>query len=240
MTLKSTIRRSLAHFFPSFDPENYKRRLVGKPDAEIFSEIYRKKLWGGRLLLGSHSGSGSRNPTVIVPYVRAVRNFLIELERPSVLDLGCGDFYVGCQLVDYASAFIACDIVDFVIEQNRRRYPSMDFKVIDAAEDNLPKADIILIRQVFQHLSNAQILKIIPKLAAYRYAVITEHLPGYSEFAPNLDKLTGPDHRVNFGSGVILTEPPFNLKAESSKVLCEVREFGGVIRTTAYKSIHLR
>ena len=94
---------------------------------------------------------------------------------------------------------------------------------------------MVLIRQVLQHLSNAQVAKILPKLTQYRFAVITEHLPGFGGFKPNIDKETGADHRVSFGSGLVLTDPPFNLTAKSSKILCEVEEFGGIIRTIAFE-----
>ena len=235
MIFKSAIRKSLARIIPSFDPESYKHRLANKSDAEIFGEIHRKKIWGGRLSRGAYSGSGSRNKTVVDPYVRALRGFLLEVGHPSVVDLGCGDFHVGHQLVDYAKSYVACDIVDFVIEQNRRRYPSVNFVVVDATKDHLPNGEVILIRQVFQHLSNAQIVKVLPKLASFKHAVVTEHIPAFQDFVPNLDKRTGPDHRVSMGSGVELTSAPFNLTAASSSVLCEVIEFGGIIRTTLYE-----
>src|SRR5262249_7408145 len=119
--------------------------------------------------------------------------------------------------------------------QNRRKYPEVDFRVLDAVSDDLPSGDVALIRQVFQHLSNQQVSNILPKLCQYKYAVVTEHVPGSVNFIPNLDKATGADHRVNFGSGLVLTEPPFNLRAERIKVLCEVIEFGGLIRTTLFE-----
>jgi len=48
---------------------------------------------------------------------------------------------------------------------------------------------VVFIRQVLQHLSNAHILRAIPKIAAsYRFLVLTEHLPLGEAFTPNLDK----------------------------------------------------
>ena len=232
---KAAVRRSSAFAFPSFDPGAYRLRFADKSDSEIFSEIYRKKIWGGRLSRGAYSGSGSRDKAIVTPYVTALRAFLLQIGRPSILDLGCGDFHVGHQLIDCTRSFAACDIVDFVIEQNQRRYPNVKFFVVDAARDELPAGDVVLIRQVFQHLGNAQIMKVLPKLAAFKYAIVTEHVPGFEGFVPNLDKRSGPDHRVSIGSGIELTQAPFNLTAASIRVLCEVSEFGGIIRTTAYE-----
>ena len=213
---------------PSLEPDLYRQRLAGKSTAEIFTPIYEKKLWGGRLTRGYHSGSGSRDPELILPYVSAIGRLLTELGHPSVVDLGCGDFEVGKRLVDHASSFIGCDIVRPVIEANRCKYPDIDFRVIDAVEDELPVADVILVRQVLQHLSNDQIARILPKLKQFKVAVITEHLPNES-FITNQDKSPGPDHR-----GVILTEPPFSFRAKTIQTICEVREFSGIIRTTAF------
>jgi hypothetical protein len=235
MTIKSAVTKTLARLLPSLDSDVCKANLVGKPVGEIFATIYRKKLWGGRLSFGAHSGNGSRNKAVVSPYVSLVRNFLMSLDRPSVVDLGCGDFHVGSQLVDCAGDFIGCDVVDFIVEQNRRRFPSVEFKVVNAIDDNLPEGEVVLVRQVLQHLSNAQVAKIVPKLSQYKYAVITEHVPGFAGFVPNLDMQTGPDQRASFGSGVVLTEPPFNLKSKRDDVLCEVREFGGIIRTIVFE-----
>ena len=132
MSFKSLVRKGLAPLMPSIDPDVYKNRLAGKTAAEIFTAIYEKKLWGGRLSLGFHSGNGSRDPKVVEPYIAAIRKLLTELNRPSVLDLGCGDFEVSRHLVDYANPIIACDIVAPVIEANRRKYPGIDFRIIDA------------------------------------------------------------------------------------------------------------
>lgn len=85
-------------------------------------------------------------------------------------------------------------------------------------------------------ISAAAISRVVPKLqTAYRYLILTEQLPQDVRFPANLDKPSGPDIRLSQGSGVILTAPPFNLAIRSERVLCEVPQFGGVIRTTAYE-----
>jgi hypothetical protein len=239
-TIRAAAREVLTRLFPHLNPATYTAAgFAEKKPSEVFSTIYRKKLWGGRLSLGSCSGSGSRDPAVVAPYIEAVSGFLREIGSPSVIDIGCGDFHVSSQLVSYSGGYIGCDVVDFVIAQNRRKHPRVEFRVLDAVSDELPAGDVVLIRQVLQHLSNQQVSMILPKLCRYRYAVVTEHLPGFADFVPNLDKAAGPDHRVSFGSGLVLTDPPFNLRARRIRVLCEVAEFGGLIHTTLYEQPHL-
>jgi SAM-dependent methyltransferase len=218
---------------PSLDPDAYNKQLAGKTPTEIFTTIYEKKLWGGRLSFGFHSGNGSRDSKIVKPYIAEIRKLLIELNRPSVLDLGCGDFRIGRHLVDYATPLIACDIVAPVIEANRRKYPGVEFKVIDAIEGDLPNTDVVLVRQVLQHLSNEQISKILPKLTKFKLAVITEHVPS-GDFIANRDQLAGPDDRASHGSGIVLDKPPFNFRAADYRTICEVHEFGGIIRTNVF------
>ena len=94
-------------------------------------------------------------------------------------------------------------------------------------------------RQVLQHVSNRDILNVVPKIASsYRYLVLTEHLPGSDDFVPNLDKAVGPGIRLTSGSGIVLTAEPFNLRPRSERVLCELPDggpYGGRVRTNLYE-----
>jgi len=108
-------------------------------------------------------------------------------------------------------------------------------QVVDIASDPLPPGDVVLIRQVLQHLSNADIAAALAKISAYEYAVITEHVPAAGPFKPNIDKPSGAEIRLSLQSGIVLTEPPFSLRPVSQDVLCEVPAFAGVIRTVAYR-----
>lgn len=215
-------------------------RLRRSPPKEMFSEIYKNRLWGAHDDFSS--GSGSHTESIVGPYVEAVRRHLETLGPGlTVVDIGCGDFAVGSRIADMCSAYVACDVVPELIERNRRRFqaPGLRFETVDAVADTLPPGDVVCIRQVLQHLSNAQIAAIVPKLAQYRHWVITEHLPAAPDFEPNRDKRAGHDIRLLSGrSGVVLTAAPFNARPQREQVLCEVPEavagVAGVIRTVAY------
>jgi len=208
---------------------------------EIFSEIYEKGLWG-KSENPEHryySGSGSHDKNITTIYLSNVSEFLKKLPAvPNVVDLGCGDFSVGSKLRTYCNNYIACDIVPQLIEYNKTKYVDLnvDFRVLNLITDQLPKGDIVFIRQVLQHLSNEQIQKLIPKLHQnYRFLILTEHLPIPKLFTPNLDKPAGPDIRIGYNSGIVLTAPPFNLKTLEEHIICEPEEYDGVIRTLLYK-----
>jgi hypothetical protein len=101
-----------------------------------------------------------------------------------------------------------------------------------------PDADVAILRQVLQHMSNFQILKVIAKLDRYKFLVLTEHLPAGPDFRSNIEKPAGAMVRVSWGSGVVLTEPPFNLRVRSEQVICSSdRAIGhdpAVVKTTLY------
>jgi hypothetical protein len=160
------------------------------------------------------------------------------------IDLGCGDFSVGRQLLPLCSDYTGVDIVKPLVERNQSLYANVSTRFIhlNIAEDELPEGDVCFIRQVFQHLPNCHILSALKKLCKYKWVFITEHYPTDNEkIVPNKDKIAGSDVRVYKNSGVYLTHPPFKLPAESIQEVLEVPGVGlgqghdqGVIRTFLY------
>ncbi len=227
-------------------PRKLLSRFFGRETGsspKVFEEIYASGVWG-RDESGSDkffSGSGSRNPAVVLPYVEAVRKFLSELPaKPSLVDIGCGDFYVGRQLTDCTERYTGCDVVPALIEYNNQKYkaPNLDFVTLDITAEPPPRGEVGCIRQVFQHLSNTEISRALVQLrGAFRYLIITEHLPSDPSFVPNLDKPTGPNIRMDVNSGVDIGRDPFCINARSHRVLCEVpgTGAGGRIVTTLYE-----
>ena len=208
---------------------------------EVFSKIYNESAWGASESKDDlfYSGLGSHDHKIVSPYIEAITDFLLKFrEKPVVVDLGCGDFSIGSRLRAHCGKYIACDIVQELIEFNKTKYAELnvDFRVLDLTEDQLPRGDIVFIRQVLQHLSNNQIMKAIPKLASqYKYLVLTEHLPSTENFEHNIDKEAGAGVRTRLGSGVVLTSAPFNMAYRNKSILCSVDGYGGRIITTLYE-----
>ena len=237
------LRRSLDLVYRRYRMSRDRRRFGRRSPREVFTAIYAQSIWG-RGASPFYSGDGSHDPAVVTPYIEAASRFLRRLGRPDVVDVGCGDFAIGSRLRPHCGRYIAADIVEPLINWNRERHRDLgvDFRVLDLATDELPRADVLFVRQVFQHMSNADVGRALRGIAGrFRYLVATDHIPASDPFPHNLDKGTGSDIRLyaQQPSGVVLTSPPFNLAVVSAEVLCEPIVFDGVshgrIRTIAYE-----
>jgi hypothetical protein len=188
----------------------------------VMQQIYDKHLWGGNTF-DFYSGEGSHQPNIIEPYIEVVLAFLkSKNNKLTVCDLGCGDFNIGKHFVEFTQKYIAIDIVEELIKRNKSKFKAdhLEFLSLDISKDSLAKADCIILRQVLQHLSNAEIKRIVSKLSNYKYIILTEHIP-VSVFTPNKDILTGQGIRLKLNSGVDVLAEPFNLKAKSTRILDE-------------------
>ena len=207
------------------------------PTKDVMNQIYDMKLWGGKEF-DFYSGEGSHSTEIVQPYLDAVISFLNNHNNTlTVCDLGCGDFNIGKHLTKYTKKYIAVDIVENLIERNKTKFKEehLEFKCLDIVRDELPEADCIILRQVLQHLSNNEIQKILRKLRAYKYIILTEHLPT-GDFEPNKDKIASQGIRLKQNSGVDLSEAPFNLKFKEEKILIEtiLDNDKGRIKTTLF------
>src|SRR5438552_55588 len=134
----------------------------------VFEHIYRNDLW--------HGGSGPGSlPSVNRPYIRFLHSFLRHNEIRSVVDLGCGDWQFSRRIAWGDARYLGLDVVPHVMEQNRLRYgrPTVEFAVSPADARDVPAADLLIIKDVFQHLCNEKVsayLKIFPK---FMYVLVT-------------------------------------------------------------------
>ncbi|GAA4240328.1 class I SAM-dependent methyltransferase [Winogradskyella damuponensis] len=208
------------------------------PTKDAMQQVYDLHLWGGKDF-DFYSGDGSHNIKIVEPYLHSVSTFLKSHNNSlSVCDLGCGDFNTGKQLINYTKKYIGIDIVENLIERNKTLFKAenLEFHCLNIVEDELPKTDCVILRQVLQHLSNTEIQKIIKKLSHYKYLILTEHLP-VGNFTPNIDIISGQGIRIKKNSGVNLLEAPFNLKIVEAQKLSQITldNNKGIIKTTLYR-----
>ncbi len=219
--------------------ENETKRIKKPwPTKDAMEQVYEMKLWGGDTS-NFYSGVGSHHPEIVNPYIDVLTSFLTSFKSPlTVCDLGCGDFNVGKKLVKYTKKYVAVDIVTDLINYNKEKFAAknLEFHCLDIAVDDLPHGDCALLRQVLQHLSNAEVHSILRKLSDFKYVILTEHLP-QGDFVPNKDIISGQGIRLKKQSGINVLASPFNFKVKEEKQLLSVvlKDYKGVIVTTVYK-----
>jgi hypothetical protein len=199
------------------EPEHATRR-------EAFRHVYASAMWGkgeGKF----YSGSGSRG-SAVDRYVEAMTRQFEALHESLgreivVVDIGCGDFFVGqaflnaCPFIRY----VGCDIVPELIEHHRKAHGSdrASFQLLDIVTDDPPEGDVCLVRQVFQHLSNRDVLDALGRLRNFKAIYLTEGNPVIRHGPVNPDKAS--DGHIRFGPrgvgrGLEWREPPFSLRCE--------------------------
>lgn len=116
---------------------------------KVFEDIHRKNLWGSP---ESASGPGAE--------VKRTRVLVKELPRlfyrfgiTSMLDIPCGDFNWMKEVDMDGVSYIGADVVPTLVNANKERYPGMDFRVLNAISDDLPRVDLILCRDMMGHLT---------------------------------------------------------------------------------------
>ena len=141
---------------------------------EVFTNIYSNKIWGTNENGEGHSGGGStfENTTI---YRAFLQDFLSQFNIRSVLDVGCGDWEFS-QAIDWKGIkYTGYDVVKDVIEKNKIRFESdnIHFFTMDIINSRLQKADLLICKEVLQHLTNKDVLKFSYHFSNFKYCLIT-------------------------------------------------------------------
>lgn len=210
---------------------------------ETFSNIYANNTWGGEP--GSfYSGEGSHKQEL----VSSCKQTLLRLadregfRNTRFVDLGCGDFNIGRQLIELSSSYTGIEVVPELVQHLQVEYGSdaVSFHCLDITMDALPHGEVCLVRQVLQHLSNRQIQQVLGRLTQYRWVLIMEHHPEDGpKVRPNLDQSHGQRIRIHDRSGIYLDQPPFSIPSSQLELVdsTEINLAGtpGLIRTYLWK-----
>jgi SAM-dependent methyltransferase len=214
MSVKSTIKQyvpsSILSGVSNFRLRRAMNRSKGRTPAQIFGEIYERNAWGGEAgNFSSGSGSAER---VNDDYVELVLSLIRRGNVRSIVDLGCGDFKVGARMVESGVSYIGCDVYPKLIEQNSRKFgrANVTFRVLDIVADPLPEGDLCIIRQVFQHLSNDNIVEVLRKARIYPLVLITDEQISDDDASSNANILPFHGTRRVFGQGLKLERAPFD------------------------------
>lgn len=173
------------------------------PLTKTFNGIYREGIWGRDVAGKGTSGSGS-TLEITREYRAYLEDFIRKHRVTSIVDAGCGDWAFS-STVDWGGAsYRGVDIASDVIEANREKYEkrNITFQVGDITEE-LPAADLLISKDVLQHLPDALVHKFIRnnlKTGKYKWVLLT-----------NDRGSGGPDIVPGGYRAIDLSAPPFNV-----------------------------
>lgn len=129
---------------------------------EIFTDIYDRKVWG------DGSGGGSA-PGVAAPWAAIASRVIADLKPRTVLDVGCGDGWASAGIDLGGALYIGVDPVESIVDYCREThvFGNRQYLPADAITQLLPDADLVLVKEVTQHLSDASVDQLLRKLERF-------------------------------------------------------------------------
>jgi SAM-dependent methyltransferase len=169
---------------------------------KVFSTIYAQGVWG------NGSGAGS-DPANVEEYVRFLQDFIRDRSIRSIVDCGCGDWqlmrHIDLSGVDY----LGIDLVPDVLARNQAEFgrPGVRFELGNFTEMALPAADLLLCKDVLQHLPDRNVFRFLAGLDRFKFALLTNDL------GRNADRDATLAASSWHFAPIDLTAAPFNLRA---------------------------
>ena len=166
---------------------------------DAFDKIYAENYWG----IGSGTGS---LPIINLDYIHFLSRFMDKNSINTVLDFGCGDWQFS-RYIDWSSkTYLGVDLVANVIAENELAFAkdNVHFEIFRDF-DLLPKVDLCIAKDVFQHLPIAMINDAIDHLQEKaKFLLITNDV--YPDQWLNVEIPPGA------GRAIRLNQTPFDRK----------------------------
>ena len=175
-----------------------------KLKKKVFTSIYKSNHWVQDQDILSNdclsvSGHGSNLNTNQFNDLFKNFNGIIEKKKiTSILDMPCGDFLWLHEIIKNKNiTYHGVDIVNELIESNRNKYKNKKFNfescdILDFTTDK--KFDLILIRDLFIHITNSDIKKIIQnvKKMDFKYILLNSY-----DNKTNNNVIVGQHRKIN-------------------------------------------
>ncbi len=200
------LKPKLRHVASMVIPNSVGMRLRAR--SRVFGEAYERGTWGSKES-GSGRGSETEATTSIRPYLPELFK---RLNVKTFLDSPCGDWNWMRQVDLSGVDYIGADVVPSVVANNQSRFtrPGVRFIEADLTQTDLPKADLILCRDCWVHLSFEDISKVLEN---FRRSGSTWLLVSNNpQITFNLNQFTGLTWRY-----LNLHLPPFNFPAAQDR-----------------------
>jgi SAM-dependent methyltransferase len=172
--------------------------------TNTFNRIYAEGTWGKDVAGKGTSGTGS-TLEITREYRAYLEDFIKTHKITSVVDAGCGDWTFSSAIDWGGASYLGVDIASDVIATVRARHEkgNITFQVGDITDD-LPAADLLISKDVLQHLSNTLVHNFIRnnlRTGKYKWVILTN-----DRGSKNSDVESGGYRAID------LSAPPFDVR----------------------------
>jgi len=136
-----------------------------------FTRIYENQEWGSGSIKNPLSGTGS-NPDHAKPYVYFVKRVILDFDIESVVDIGHGDWAMWRDYKFENVNYKGYDVADEISSKVSKIYGSINktFEKVDE-HSKYPNADLMICKDVLQHLSLNDIDLVLSQLQKFKFVV---------------------------------------------------------------------
>ena len=184
---------------------------------KIFERIYEQNIWGN-----AESRSGDGSDELGTEQVRkGLASLLEQLKIKSMVDVPAGDFN-WMRLIDLSGiSYLGGDIVPDLIERNQAKYgqTNVEFRLLDARVDPIPKVDLIFCRDMLVHFSYSDCWLALANFQRSGSAFLVTTT--FTARDPNRNIATGEWRPLN------LQRPPFSFPRPSKLIVECCSEWNG-------------
>jgi SAM-dependent methyltransferase len=170
-----------------------------------FNIIYETNAWGN----GSGWGSSYQHNK---QYIEFLQKYLKKHNIKSVFDIGCGDWQLAKNINwSYGDNkrinYIGGDVSSYIIDKNIQKFSDNNtrFTIFDITNNDIPDVDLVIIKDVLQHLSNETVLIAMKKLKKCKRVLIINDTNNLSAFN-NFKNINNGDFRC-----IDINQKPFKL-----------------------------
>jgi hypothetical protein len=170
---------------------------------KVFENIYKNNGWGGQ-----GSGPGSL-PEVTKTYRKFIEKFIEKYKIKTIVDFGCGDWQFS-KFINWSDAdYLGYDVVESLIKHHSSTFEAnnIKFAITPKEWNNLKNADLLLVKDVLQHLDNQSVVRFM-NIAQnkYKYMLVANCTKPQDRL--NLDIQTGDFRPLD------IRKQPFNFNAK--------------------------
>jgi hypothetical protein len=160
--------------------------------SDVFSTIYDKDQW-------THGSGPGSIASFNKPYIQLLQTFIRDNNIKTIVDVGSGDFQTLRHVNFDGCEYRGFDVVESVVARCNQLYrtDNIQFSIMPQDWEELPEADLYLIKDVLIHLNNADAARLLEtSLTRCRYLMSTnDRVPDAESY--NVDISTGQFRAVN-------------------------------------------